>query len=339
MKIPHISIKSVIEDWISDTGITHEEIEPYTLTKWAGDCVKWIVSDEQMVHRIALLNIEDSRAELPRDFSILAQAACKIQIPTCECGDRNCKHKRGRSAKSRREDIVQWVQGTLEKDCHLEINLICSKCHKTACECNSPVIEVEVDRIWEMAHPEIYYTHFTRIGRVGYGPMPGSYYNPDFQLMKYSNKDYFNVQHILTDCPNVDCRTCDREFIIQPPYIEVDFERGEVLLSYLGKQLDGDGEPLIPDHPSVFEAIYNHLEYKYWWRDYRKTSNPASLQKSQVAKQQRDEEITIARSALNIPEYEQLKDYIKTYMVRRLPTWSSDHANGESVDKYFRYNL
>lgn len=339
MKVRHISVKSVIEDWLSDSGVTHEEVEPYTLTKWAADCVRWISTDEQLVHRIALLPVENSRAELPSDFGILAQAACKVNITTCDCGDQNCKHKRNRSAKSRREDIVQWVQGTLEEDCHLEINLVCPKCHKTGCDCNDAIIEVEVDKIWEMAHPEIYYSHFTRIGRVGYGPQPGSYYNPAFQLMKYSNNDYFRATQILTDCPNIDCRTCDREFVINHPYIEVDFERGEVLLSYLGKQLDADGEPLIPDHPSVFEAIYNHLEYKYWWRHYRRTSDQTSLQKSEVAKQRREEEITIARSALSMPEFGQLKNYIETYMVRRLPTWSSDHINGRNVDDYFKYNL
>ncbi|MCB0744768.1 MAG: hypothetical protein KDC67_12745, partial [Ignavibacteriae bacterium] len=129
-------------------------------------------------------------------------------------------------------DIIQWTQGAFEQDCELEINLICPVCKKTDCACDGPVVEVDVDRIWEQAHPEIYYRNYNKIGRVGYGEGPwSSYYCPKFKLMRYASNDFFNVKNIVTHCPNVDCKSCLNEFILDLPYIEVDFKRGEVLMA------------------------------------------------------------------------------------------------------------
>lgn len=325
MKLPHVSIKNVVLDWVQDNELQHEEINEPVLIKWAVDCMGWVKTPNQLKHRIVVLPVVNSRAELPDDLELITQAAANVE-----------KDK----PVTRREQIVQWVQGTLEKDCDLEINLICPTCKKTSCGCKGAAIEVDVDRIWEMAHPEIYYSHFTRVGRFGYGPGQNgvsSYYTPEFELMRYSTKDYFKLQHLVTECPNVSCDTCNHEFIIDPPYIEVDFEEGEVLLSYLGKVLDEDGEIMIPDHPDVHEAIGHHLDYKYY-RIKAKKGDQNAARISAEAKMMREESLAMARSSLEMPSYDEFKSFIEnSSWMQRIPGWQSDRAGRRVVNQAEMY--
>lgn len=351
MKTRYVSIKNAVLDWITDNDLGHEEIDEPLLIKWAVDCVRWCSTEEQLKHRIAILQVENSRAKLPDDFEMLCQAASNVIEPEpCDCSQHPkpdcCGHKsrpkHRRVPKTRREDIVQWVQGTLEKECELEINLVCPTCHKTSCNCETPIVEVNVDRIWEMANPQIYYSHFTRMGKVGNGPglnSPyASYYTPKFTLMNYSSNDFFNLKHILTDCPNVDCRNCHKEFLLDLPYIEVDFGEGEILLSYLGKPLDGDGEIMIPDHPDIFEAITNHLDYKWYRMQWKKTKDSAARAISQEAMALREQHISYAKSALEVPEFQQFKSWMESSsFLKRIPSWSTDNFGKATKDKALDY--
>lgn len=351
MKTNFVSIKNAVWDWVSDGGFGHDEIDEPLLIKWAVDCVRWCATQEQLAHRITILQVENSRATLPDDFVLLAQAASNVYYePPCDCKadpEQDCCGKKNvsrhnRLPKTRREDIVQWVQGTLEKDCQLEINLLCPKCHNSSCSCDTPAVEVKVDRIWEMAHPEIYYSHFTRIGRFGNGPGQNSpyssYYTPKFHLMKYAVNDYHRLNQLIGDCPNVNCDNCHREFIIDLPYIEVDFGEGEILLSYLGRHLDGDGDIMIPDHPDIFEAIVNHLDYKWYRSMFKKTGEQRYRVISSEAMQLREQHIGYAKSELEIPEFHQFKNYLESSNFhRRIPGWSDDQVGRRTVDKASKY--
>lgn len=351
MKTNYVSIKNAVQDWIQDNDFGHDEIDQSLLIKWAVDCVRWCSTTEQLKHRIVILQVENSRARLPDDFVLLAQAASNvIYEEPCDCSQDEtlpcCKDKStpryGRVPKTRREDIVQWVQGTLEKDCELEINLICPTCHETGCSCETPAVEVDVDRIWEQSHPEIYYNHFTKLGRFGNGPglngLSSSYYTSKFTLMRYATNDFHRLEHILTDCPNVSCTSCYKEFIIDLPYIEVDFGEGEILLSYLGRPLDGDGEILIPNHPDIFEAIVNHLDYKWYRMLWKKTGDPAKREVSREAMALREDHIGKAKGELEIPEFHKFKSYLEnSTFLKRVPGWLSDQGGRYNTDKGGRY--
>jgi hypothetical protein len=341
MKTSFVSILAPIYDWIEDNGIRNDEISESMLVKWATDPIKWVKTTDQHAHRITILQVENYKAELPNDFELIAQVAGKVdpRIP-CE----NCE-KQGRPSekfrnKTTREQMVQWLHSTLERECELELNLKCPRCHETTCDCTTPAIEVDVDRAWEMSHPEIYYGHYTRIGRFGYGPGhdPYSYYTDEFRLMRYATNDYFRTNAFLTDCPNVDCRECHLSFILEPPYIEVDFARGELLLSYLGKKLDENGDLMVPDHPDVFSAIYWHLEYKWWWREYRRKNNQNDFRKFKEAERQREDAIGMARSALTNPEFHEFKVWLDNNWARRIPNYKHhDNINKLSAGQYEQY--
>jgi hypothetical protein len=371
LKVPYVSIDNAILEFIEDIDfdLSHGEVPERLLKRWANDCLRWISTEEQLSHRVAVIQIHNTRGEFPKDFKYLAQAAAHpwYEHDECDCEhypEHDCchhhhdhhhhdhyhddhyhnyhhhHHDHKYHTKSRREDIVQWTKNAFEKDCELEINLICPICKTSDCNCDSGSVEIDVDRIWEMAHPEIYYRNYNKIGRVGYGHSPhSSYYCPKFKLMRYATGDYFNAEHVLTHCPNVRCTNCLHKFIIDLPYIEVDFKRGEVLLSYLGKQMDKDGNLLIPDHPSVFAAINSHLQYKWFYKNYLRTSDQSALQKSQLAQQNRELEIGIANSALGMPDYSQFHSWMEQNLMRRIPDRNHQmNANELTLDPSIRYN-
>lgn len=330
MKTNFVSIYNVVNDWVDDSGLDHAEVNENLLIKWGIDALNMMNLTEQTRHKISLLRVENSRVELPLDFKHLLQASAKVK-------DKNF-------VKTRREQIVQWVHGTYEKDCHLEINLVCDKCHRPtdSCGCGErrelqPVI-VDVDRTWEMAHPEIYYKSYTRIGRFGYGPQPGSMYTPEFELMRAATQDYHKVNLIIGDCPNIDCRDCVRTFRIEPPYLEVDFDSGEVLLTYLGRVLDENQNPMVPDNPDVLEAIQNHIDYKWFGRKWKKENDEFSRVKSQEALQLREINMGLAKSILDTPEYKEFDAWFKTIFYKRLPDLNQDaNMNKHTRDSYEKY--
>lgn len=331
----YIPIRQVIKDWAEDTGVDSGEINESLLLRWATDAVRLVNPPELLCPRTKIVQISNYKADLPEDYKLCCQVAANPNYGsgTCEqCGDGSKSPYR----RTRREQIVKWKQDLMGSEgCELEINLICPRCKDTACSCDDTIVEVDVDRIWEQAHPELYYKNamnYMTVDRWGYGES-GSVQNK-FRLMKTSTSDFFNLKSILGDCPNIDCPDCYHTFRIKNNHIEVDFEKGEVLLSYLGKQLDENGDYMIPDHPDMLEAIFFHLEYKYWWRDYHLTSKQTSRSKYQESKVQREQSFGYFRSAVEVPDFKEFKQYLKDSWLSRLPKWRSDSFGHDSPDPY-----
>jgi hypothetical protein len=156
--------------------------------------------------------------------------------------------------------------------------------------------------------------------------------------MRYATNDYHKLTQLISECPNVDCDNCHREFILDLPYIEVDFGEGEILLSYLGRAMDEDGEIMIPDHPDIFEAVVNHLDYKWYRAQWKSTGDPKDRAVSQEAMALREDHIGKAKSELEIMEFHQIKNYLESSnFMKRIPGWSSDQVGKRTVDKASRY--
>ena len=312
-------------DWPDEVGIDHEEI-PYTfIIKNGVEALNMMNLTEELSNRLCILQVFNSRVKLPDDFKTLLQAAANVRTKDY--------------CTTTREEIVEWTQKSYQEGCDLKIRLDCPKCNKTECDCRS--FEVKVDRIWEMAHPEYYYSHYKRIGRFGYG-RTDSQYHERFQLMRAATQD-FHQANILFDCPNIDCRECAHEFRIDPPYLELDFQEGEVLLSYLGRVLDENGDPMIPDQPDVLEAIKYHLTYKWFNRIYNKSNDKliATLAKgkAQDALMMRETSMGIAKSVCEMPEYSEFKSWLDGSFYRRHPNMNG-HWNGNkhTRDEYEKYS-
>lgn len=335
MKVPFTHKDAAINDFITNNGLTHEEIDEPWCIKQINDCTRWINTDEQTIHKIVICPVINYKAELPKDFKLLQAAASNPDYRTKPClqCDPYSEHKR-EFKRTRREHIISWIQGC-DEGCELEINLQCPKCHKTQCECDSPVVEVDVDRIWDMSHPEIFYKNYTHLWRFGNGI--NQHDEPDFKLMGAAKSYLFNAEHFLTDCPNILCETCVHKFQIEYPFIKVDYQKGEVLISYLGRVTDEDGDLMIPDHPDAHDAIYQYLTHKYYFMKFVQTGEQRYNIIQQQAEIRFNAALNHAISALQIPDFKSFQAWVNDIWLRRIPKDIDSYANKETTDDYIKY--
>lgn len=326
MKTRYVSIKNAVLEFTEDSGLNYDDLDEKMILRWANDVVRNLTFDQQLLHRIVVLQVEHSKARLPDDFRILTQAAARVfYYPPCDC-EKNpsleCCSPTGDYVKpgyapTRRHQVIQWTQQAFEEDCEIEIKLNCPNCKGDNCSCGGAV-EVDVDRIWELSHPEYYYQHFNRVRRVGEGGNATSFYSPKFNLMRYATNNLFRVEQILGECANLYCPSCPNSFNIQGDYLEVDFNDGEVLLSYLGTPMDDYGHVMIPDHPYVHEAVSQHLTFKYFSRKFNMESRPEDERKALSAEQRSIVAKRRAHALLNTPDFQEFNAWMEENWFKRL---------------------
>jgi hypothetical protein len=334
MKLNYVSIQNAIQDWIDDDGVADNEMVPESLLiKWATDCVNMVPTLENLTHKIAIIPVRNTKIELPKDFKHLIAVAANVWEE-----EKKCK-------RTGRPEITQWIQST--PDCDLEINLVCDKCKTTSCSCDMPIVEVDVDRIFEMQNPWIYYTHmktFLGADRYGYGDKGEKPIQAKFMLMRYASNDFFNIRNVLGDCPNVSCQDCKQSFTLDLPFMEVSFKNGEVLLSYLAHKTDENGDIMIPDHVDMHDAIVSQLSYKFFRREARRNRNnpkanwQADLVFSRESKAEREDALGKFRTAVSIPETYEFKNWIESNWLQRHPdVHKAESFNKVQSEPYMRH--
>jgi aryl carrier-like protein len=317
MNLHFIPISNLVSDFIESNGLETEEVDESLVIKWGVDGLNMMNLQEQLRHKIAIIQVKNSKAILPMDFKTLLQAACNV--------------KNKDFCPTKREKVVEWTQKTFETECDLNIRLVCDKCHKPSCE-HQGSFEVDVDRLWELANPQIYYTHYNRFGTFGKG---NSSYSPNFQLMKYATNDFHKADLILGDCPNLDCIECQHSFRIELPLMEVDFNEGEILISYLGRVLDENGDPQIPDHPDVIEAITHHIAHKWFKKEGTKRRDQFLLNQSNDAWERREYYMGIAKSVVEMPEFHEWEAFYDHALYRIFPARNiNSRVNSKTADQY-----
>ncbi len=322
MNLSYIPISNIVQDFIDSNGLDTDEVNESLIVKWGVDALNMMNLTEQLRYKIALIRVSNSKAILPPDFKTLTQAAANV--------------KNKDFCPTKREQVVEWTQKTFQTECDLNIRLVCDKCHKPNCE-HQGSFEVDVDRLWEMAHPEYYYTNYKRFGTFGRG---NSSYSPSFKIMKYAVSDFHKANLILGDCPNIDCTECQHSFRIELPLMEVDFQEGEILISYLGRVLDENGDPMIPDHPDVIEAIVSHVEHKWYERKGRREKDAFSLKISADAWQKREYYMGIAKSVVEMPEFHEWEAFYDHALYRTFPARNlNQRANSKTTDHYDLHGL
>lgn len=295
MKTGYVPLQTSIGQFISDFGIKGEEIDPELFAIWGEDATAEISTDEQLCMRIGILDVDNFKAEKPKDFKILCEIAYRKEKPQ-GCG-------------SRREEIVKLTQ-KVGADCEIDIHIKCPKCKKQECKgCGHPdhqqPIYVETDRIWELANS--YYNHSTEfmtnegVQTFGRGRHSSRYSN-SFQLMRPADTSWFQLQKHIPNCANVHCQNCEQTYMLNKDAIEVDFKKGELLVSYLATYTDENGNLMIPDHRSAIEAVTLYIGMKYYFRKMMMSNDRNDVVKYQMLKQESDIAIGRARSALQIPD-------------------------------------
>lgn len=287
-----VSLNTVLSDFYEDNGIVQKDIDESMILKWAEDETFDNITDRQLVPRFAWLSVCNYKADLPSDLVIINEIAYRIKPPTDSCGNREY-------------EITQYVQDTHE-GCEIEINVICPACHKTECSCNSNDIIVDIGTSFEISHPEMYYSKYAKVGRFGYGK---SVHDPNWNILCHTENDWFGVNKHMPGCANLHCRECPHTYRIEPPNLDTSFEDGEVLISYMGRELDENGTIMIPKHRDVFEAILQHITYKYYRREYLMRREASDRAIYQEAKFLRDEARVKARVRLSTPSFAEISKF------------------------------
>ena len=298
----YLPISSVISDYLEDydTSSLKEEV----LFKWAIDIVDQIITDQQLVNKVMLLDVRGHKAELPKDF----QTVCEVAY----------RKKQPKTSNSRIEKVSKWIQQT-DNDCQLEISVNCPDCHNENCdECDKNYIEVEVDKIWQLSNPQYHYLNkFSRAGHFGKGDQ-SSVYSDEFKLLKYSGSNQWSGIKHIPECANVHCEDCEESYEFVGRNIETSFREGTLLVSYLAKKTDKFGDLMVPDHPLVLETISDYIIYKMMKRDYVKTKKAEDYRALKEFEQSYERSLMRARTTIGMFSYNDYSEWLKNNKYSRM---------------------
>ena len=264
-KAHKISESDFVSDFVDDYGITQKEVSESILKKWVGDVTKRINIPAKWKDYVVLLPINNYKAELPDNMEVICEIAYTAELKEDDC-------------KIVGYQVSQWKQSTCEEGCELEINLVCPACHETTCQCDSAGVTVDIDYIFEDAHPELYYKHYDHyrgVSRFGYGKSAA---HPEFRLMSPTNSPWDKVRH-LPNCSNIHCKQDSATYSIDDCILDTSIKKGWVLVSYMGP--DPKCEKMIDvSNPDIVEAIMQFLKWKYFQREFIKTREASDKQLS-----------------------------------------------------------
>lgn len=282
-KVDYVSIHTVKPDFYEDNGLVQKNIDESLLIKWATDEVSDWNLDTQKTQSIAWLTVRNYKFELPNNTYKILEIAYKQDKSNESCGIKGVQ-------------ITEWANDTLGCEVTSQVNC------KDECDgCGDHALKdvvIDVTRNWEITHPEIYYDKYVKVGRFGYG---NSIYSPKWKLLSATTNDFFGMNMHLPGCANLYCRECPESYRINGRTVETSFEKGEVLVSYLGTPVDENGDVMIPNHRDAFEAILQHLTYKWFHRQYVRYRKPSDKQISMEAMQLRDQARIRVMSRLGTP--------------------------------------
>lgn len=319
MKTDSVTIGAIYDDWKQDSGF-EKDINPELIKKWANDVATKVITDEQLVHKIALLNVRTYRAELPEDYKFVMQAAYNPKF----------------DKKVTREQLVEW---TTKASNGYDVT-IRKECEETGTDCNAPIVEVDVNRIWASANPQTqtaYMKHFFDYGGNAIRDGRGCLFSPVFKLMRPSQSTMFNLPMHLDGCSTGTDN--DVEYKIEPPNIITNFKDGQVLLSYMGAKMDDEGWYYVPNIPEVFDAANFAIEEKLARRAYVRQPNQGNRALWTDMLTQKERILARAKSKLQIPDADEWMVLMRNHFNKLKPYWQYEsNLNRMEADQYERPN-
>ena len=293
-----ITKEQLRNDFIEDQGIVQTEIDESLLDKWIDDALDDLELPEHLCDYVELIPIKNYKAQYPDHLRIICEVAYR--------------EKRGKEdCKVIGHQITQFMDRTPD-GCEVEINLICPKCHKTECSCNSQSISIDIDYIEAASHPEWYYAgdayrkQFMSVGRFGYGK---STHSDEFILMTAVNDPWSQIKH-LPNCANVHCKGNKCHYSCRKGCIETNIKEGWLLLSYLGTEYrDGEEREVNAANKDIVRAVGFYLQWKYFHREYQMKREAPSKQMSAEGFQMWEEFSTRWISHQIVPPADELMTY------------------------------
>ncbi len=328
-----ISGKSIIQDYIEDSDLTGE-VNESLLLRWIMDYDNMVGMVEDLVPQIVHLYVDGYKADIPDGLKKVQQVvARKKQDLTC----------------SRQETVSSWVTKTQYPDCDCNVTLECAQCTASGrekCGCDVPIYEVPIDRQWEISNPQHYLKGWSRMGIIGRGKGMENVENNEWTLLRPALDDFYKQKYFLNDCLSfLPGAVVHNSFRFEPPVITTDFPEGEIIISYLGKALDPDGDVMVSTDAHYLEGLIAHLDYKWWARESKrhaysgKTNMRLFKQYSNQAKQEREASIRMYKARNVVPDYKEWTNFMEKVFLHSIPNRHFDRGmkrglNTEIFKKY-----
>lgn len=325
MKVNFLSSEDLIQETIEDINISDDSANMKLFRRWSFDVAKQLITDEQLERRIAIIDVSNYRAVLPDHFQIIDEVAAK----------------EGRNNKTQLQAIASQYKADMESGCELTIDIKCPKCKSHSCSCEANEYVINVTRDMELNIPKKTGS-LSRVGGTG-----GLFHNydtenplatyDDFVYMSPST-DYKEMYKLhIPDCINL-CLDSDLVYYVQNGIMETNFKEGEILLIYLALPADDHGNIMIPDLPESIEAFQEYMIYKYFRRNYLRTSNQNDLNKYRIAEVNFADKVATSKAKLQIPAYAEIAKMFKNTRINKLNSAYGNYMRGRaaiaSITKY-----
>ena len=304
MRVPHLTVDQLLTEYID--LVQHEgELDENYLKKCFSDGADRVSTYHQLTHYVEVLDVHDYKVKIPDNLKYVIQAACRVEPP----------------APASREVISKMTQKVLGSGCEIEISVKCPACNNEPCSCDDrKIVEVDVNRIWENANPQVYTRYMQHFymhgGNTGRGTR--SLYHNDFVLMRTAAGSFWNVPYHLNGCLNLRVES-NYEYRIDFPYMIVNFKEGEVLVGYMGSKVDKDGYLTVPNTPMAIQAVLHYALERVAWRRYFKDpsqKNRALWTDTQVL---REKYIGRAKSELRMWSEDEFWDWVENHWRKMVP--------------------
>jgi len=325
MPLNYVNLESIIVDWIEDNKLSQELVSMTQLKRWALDVLRDNYTADMLIPKIALLTVKNTKAELPKDFATIISVAYRTYQDKDDC--------------TTIKQISEYTQKSMDGTCEATIKIKCDKCKEKTCTCedNGGIIEVDIDRIQLMQNP--WFTDASRYGR----PIDSDElysdekYKSQFQLIGYAINPFHNVNYHLPDCVNLRCKDCVHHYAINSlPTIETDITtkdgHAELLVAYLGKPTNSNGDLLVPYVTPMIEAVEYQLSYKHYRSMFSMTGAQSDRILYSEARELRNQAMLQARVELSIPDPDKLRAELSQILNRpRIAAPTRNYSNNSRL--------
>lgn len=331
--------------YIARTGIQPEDLDVDVLKVFASASAERFYNDRQTLHKVDMINVKNYNARFPHDFHKFIEIAYRgpanhLDIP----------HRR----PAYRDEIITWTNNRFE-ECDIKLTIDCPDCYQPQekCQCNNDgndiIIRVDNDYDWLNANVERHYWNMPwyrgahGLNKPNAGPRLNyrqSTYHPMFTLVRPKRHNFHGLGYHVKNCLNLQSRLLGDypiEYTLEPPFIRVNAEEGQLLIAYQAVQTDSDGWMLIPDSTPLKEAMFWDVERQMLYKN--KDKNPNYFNQFMAAEQLADKYYNQAWQDVNKVSYMEWDTIIKNTLhklPRRNITGEARRAMADRFDPMVR---
>lgn len=312
MDLNYISIKSIVDSYVLKTG--NEDITESQILRLTNDELETFLPSDQYRTFVCLLDIQNYKGVLPNNFKYVLQAAYNLK-----------------TSHDIKEVITQYQQKKYGTNCKYELNLICE-------DCDTSVAEINITEDWIKNNPQVFYNHANAYQEFRSLNGGKSYIDDKFHLMRRTTNYFFNIPYHLNDCINFHVDS-NIEYNIEDGTIITNFKEGKVLLSYMGYKMDKEGWLMIPNHPTVYDALIKSIEATLAYIEYRKDKNPTNRNFYMEAVQMKEKAVLKAKTQTVIPPRDKWKMFMRNHWNRVIPNLSYEGVHNSFIGDNQRNGL